>query len=281
MESTVFKTFFKRGLRALLPTVFTILVFVVALEFLQDNIAEPINEGIKTILTDTEWGRRRMVDVFGVDPDASEYVIPPESELFDPGKLEHDNIDHAAIKADLDEAFPGWLGFVTALTVVFVFGFLLATFVGSRIFAMIEGGLERFPLVKVVYPYAKQMVEFFTADKKIEFHSVVAFPWPREGLWTLGFVTGSGLKDLDEAAGGDRLVNVFIPSCPTPFTGWVVFVPVSEIRLMPLTVDEAVRFIISGGVLVPPNQQMPVAGPLVPPTVTVPDEPEPVVAASE
>jgi uncharacterized membrane protein len=247
------KVFFKRGLRALLPTFLTVAVFLIAFNFLFDNIARPINSGIKTFLLRTPAGRAPLKVFFDIDLEAPRYQLKPGDDRYDESPSK---IDYRRAREDLDAAFFDWIGFVIAIVFIFVFGFFLATFVGSRVFHRVEAMFERFPIVKVVYPYAKQIVEFFTSDRKIEFHSVVAFEYPRRGLWSLGFVTGNGFRSIDERAKG-RLVNVFLPSCPTPVTGFALFVPVEDLLLLPITVDDAVRFIISGGVLTPPSQVVP------------------------
>ena len=244
-QTSRLRVFFKRGLRALLPTVLTVAVFVLAFNFLYDNIAEPINGGIKTLLLRTGLGQAPLRTFYDIDLESERYRITAGEPGFDPKAGER--VDWKLARQDLDERFHGWIGFVIAVTLVFVFGFFLATFVGSRLFQRAEALIERFPGVKVVYPYAKQVVEFFTADKKLEFHSVVAFEWPRRGLWVIGFVTGNGFEVIDRRAEG-QLVNIFLPSCPTPVTGYVLFVPVEDLILLPISVDDAVRFIISGGV---------------------------------
>jgi len=247
------KVFFKRGLRALLPTVLTVAVFAIAINFLYDTIAQPINTGLKRFLVDTPIGNAPLQFFFDIDVEDDAYRLNEGEPGYDPKVGEVVLKDE--IRAELDERFYNWIGFVIAIILIFVFGFFLATFLGSRIFARVEGILERFPGVKVVYPYAKQPVEFFTTEKKMEFHSVVALEWPRKGVWALGFVTGNGFKDIDERA-DDILINVFFPSCPTPVTGYVMFIPAKDLLLLPITVDEAIRFIISGGVLVPPSEKV-------------------------
>jgi uncharacterized membrane protein len=74
-------------------------------------------------------------------------------------------------------------------------------------------------------------------------------------MWVLGFVTGNGFRVIDERAKGS-LVNVFLPSCPTPVTGYVLFIPVEDLVLIPISVDDAARFVISGGVIAPESQRV-------------------------
>jgi uncharacterized membrane protein len=81
----------------------------------------------------------------------------------------------------------------------------------------------------------------------------VAVEYPRKGLWSLGLVTGSTLRSIQERA-GVPCVTVFVPSAPTPFTGWVIIVPVEDTIELPISIDDALRFAVSGGVIVPPTQ---------------------------
>jgi uncharacterized membrane protein len=133
------------------------------------------------------------------------------------------------------------------------------------------------PVVKQVYPYVKQVVDFlFSDDSPMEFNRVVALEYPRKGLWSVGFVTGDSLRTLRESSG--KAVSVFIPSSPTPFTGYTITVPVEELIEMPISVEEAIRFAISGGVLIP-DHQIPPGGANAPPAqsgrISLPSAEEP------
>jgi uncharacterized membrane protein len=119
---------------------------------------------------------------------------------------------------------------------------------GERFFAKI-------PLVRSIYPYAKQLVDFFLAERSFDFDTVVAVPYPRHGLYSMGFVTSSAMKTLRKTS-GDNLISIFIPSSPMPMTGYTIFVPVEEVVPLPITVDEALRTIVSGGVLIPPHERV-------------------------
>lgn len=246
-------TFFKRGLRALLPTVLTLAVIVVVYNFFADNLVKPVNDGIETFFMKTGPGRNLMDSIFSIDVDAETYRIPASDPDYRVGS---ENIAWDQVKKDLDKVYPPIVGFILSLLLVFSAGFVLATFVGRRILSRFENVMGRFPVVKVIYPYARQVVEFLMREKQVTFNSVVAIEYPRRGLYSMGFVTGLGLKTLNEET-GKSLVNVFIPSCPTPVTGWVIFVPAEEIIPLPISVDEAVRFAISGGVIIPDGQKNP------------------------
>jgi uncharacterized membrane protein len=248
-------TFFKRGLRALLPTVLTLAVILIVYNFFANKVVAPVNRGIQTVLVRTGPGRGVLDAVFGIDIWDEKYRIPMGERGW---KLDAENVDYDEVQTDLDAVYPSLLGFLVALALIFIAGFILATFVGRRILSRFESGMGKFPVVKIIYPYARQVVEFFMREKSVTFHSVVAVEYPRRGLYSIAFVTGLGMKTLSRATKTD-MINVFIPSSPTPVTGYTLFVPVDEAIPIPISVDEAVRFAISGGVLVPDSQRNPEA----------------------
>lgn len=141
------------------------------------------------------------------------------------------------------------------LITILLIGLWFSGFVGRRIYKTFERALEKVPIVKAIYPHIKQITEFFFGEgKQIEFQGVVAIEYPRAGLYSLGFLTGSTSKTLNKAS-GNELISVFIPSSPMPVTGYTIFVAAAEIVNLDLTVDEALRTIISGGVLLPAQEQ--------------------------
>jgi len=117
--------------------------------------------------------------------------------------------------------------------------------------------IKRVPLSRRGYPAVKQITGFFFGDKteQLQFSGVVAVEYPRKGLWSVGLVTGQTMKLIQERAGAECL-TVFVPSSPTPFTGYVITVPVGDTIDLPITIEDALKFAVSGGVLVPPSQQI-------------------------
>jgi len=145
------------------------------------------------------------------------------------------------------------LAVVVVLGVAVSAGALMASYIGRRFIGGVQQFMLKTPGIRVIYPYVKQVTDFFLTEKKLRFHNVVAVPYPRKGTYSIGFVTGESMKSINQAVGED-MVHVFIPSSPTPITGYVVFLPRRELINLPLTVDEVLRFSISGGVLVPPRE---------------------------
>jgi uncharacterized membrane protein len=109
-------------------------------------------------------------------------------------------------------------------------------------------------VVKKVYPYIKQITDFMLTRKDLSFSKVVAVQYPRVGVWSVAMVTGTGLKKLAGSVQKEFL-TVFVPTSPTPFTGYVIMTPKDETIELDMTIEEALRFTISGGVITPAEQK--------------------------
>ena len=136
--------------------------------------------------------------------------------------------------------------------VVFI-GAFLASVMGRTIWRFVENALANIPLFRSVYPHIKQVTDFLLTKKELAFSKVVAMEYPRKGTWSIGLVTGTGIKRVTAAVKNDFL-TVFVPTSPTPFTGYVILVPKDETIELDYTIEEALRFVISGGVITPAEQ---------------------------
>jgi uncharacterized membrane protein len=133
----------------------------------------------------------------------------------------------------------------------------LASLIGRTTWRIVERFLYRIPIVRAIYPNIKQVTDFLFTDRQLQFSGVVAVPYPRQGIWSLGLITGPPLETLQEQAGADReLVNIFIPSSPTPVTGYVITVYRDETIDLGLSMDEVLRYTISGGVIKPDRKAL-------------------------
>jgi uncharacterized membrane protein len=110
--------------------------------------------------------------------------------------------------------------------------------------------VKRIPVIRAVYSTVKQVTDFLLSERPMDFSGVVAVQYPRKGIWSLGLSTGGAMKQLQERV-PDALVTVFIPSSPTPLTGYVIQAPREDVIELNLTIDEGLRFTISGGVIRP------------------------------
>ena len=147
-------------------------------------------------------------------------------------------------------SFPG-LGLVVTLAVIFLTGVLSIHFFGRVLFQTIEGWLGRLPIVKKIYPPVKQLAQFlFSEESRRAFRRVVLVAYPRAGAYSLAFVT----NESETMATGkrERLLTLLIPNPPSPFTGPIIFVPEEEILPLDMSVEDAVKLIVSGGVVASP-----------------------------
>ncbi|MCA8916170.1 MAG: DUF502 domain-containing protein [Planctomycetes bacterium] len=194
----------------------------------------------------TPPGQRRSVLQFILDTNALENV---QSHMW---KRDYDDSGRVISYNWFDYLLAAVLG----LSLVVLLGFLARNFLGRRMVTLLEWFVTRVPVVKSIYPHAKQLVEFFFTDNKpIEFDTVGVIEYPRRGLWSIAFVTGAGLKSVQEAT-GKRMVTVYVPSSPAPMTGYCMIMPAEEVIQVDVTVEEAMKFVISGGVLAPREEMV-------------------------
>jgi uncharacterized membrane protein len=258
-----FKQFFVRGLVILLPTVLTLWLLVMAYQFVDKAIAEPINRGIRTLLVEATPHSKLLKTHF----EPAREAIDLERARREAEPLRSPPTDEEII-ADLRRAnvaawWDGWsfgvmdlFGLVVAIIIVYFAGRLLGGYFGRRIYRRVESTIVSVPGVKQVYPYVKQIVDFlFGEDRQAGFERVVVVEYPRKGIWSIGLLTGQAMKTIADRAGDS--VTVFIPSSPTPFTGYTITLSKNEVYDLPITIDEALRFIVSGGVLLPTQQITP------------------------
>ncbi|MEP0775786.1 MAG: DUF502 domain-containing protein [Acidobacteriota bacterium] len=146
-------------------------------------------------------------------------------------------------------AIPG-AGAVLAIFLVFTLGVLAHNVFGRRILRFGEAIISRVPLLNSVYLGSREVTRAFSSDRTRSFRRVVLIPYPVEGSWAIAFVTAEFATSTP--AGPCRMVSVFMPSTPNPTTGFYMIYPESLVRDTDLTVEEAARMVISGGILAPP-----------------------------
>jgi uncharacterized membrane protein len=144
---------------------------------------------------------------------------------------------------------PG-LGLLLTLAVVLLAGFAARSFVGRRLVGAGERIIGQVPVARSIYRASREIVETATLSKRQVFREVVMIEYPRPGLYSYGFVTG--YTSLETADGPQRLGHVFIPGPPVPTTGILVAVPESQLMALDLSVEEALKLILSAGMVAPP-----------------------------
>jgi uncharacterized membrane protein len=248
-----YKKWFLRGLAALLPTLITIVIFIQLFQFVNENFARHIGKGIthgigwvwpdfqtasSVEITDALMKDGVTLDAFNKEDYAKEYYDKATALR----KKRLNQLSHSGVMT--------LVGFVVALTVVLFLGMFLASFMGRKLWGGMETVLMRIPGIRQIYPYVKQVTDYVFGSQKLKFSKVVAIQYPRQGIWSIGFVTGSPIRAIQELSDAEY-VTVFIPSSPTPVTGYVITVKKEEIVDLPLSIDQAFRFLISGGVINP------------------------------
>lgn len=213
-----------------MPTIVTIWIFVWAYTFIQGNISIYINRGLVRLINAIPF----LLSSWSLD-DLTKFWVKGAGSI---------------------------AGFLIALVVVFIVGALLASVVGRAIWRIIESFIMNAPFLRRVYPYVKQVTDFvLTPEEQAKlFSRVVALEYPRKGIWSIGLVTGSGLKKVAENVEKEFL-TILIPNSPTPVTGYVIMVPKEQTIALDMTIEEAFRFTISAGVIAPDSQRMPAALP--------------------
>ncbi len=135
-----------------------------------------------------------------------------------------------------------------------VIGWFARNFLGRMIYRIFEYVVERMPVISSIYSATKQIFETIMASKSQAFKDVVVFEYPRQGVWTMGFVTGTALGDMQDLARGDELVSVFLPTCPSPTNGVLLFLPRKSLTVMDMTVEEGFKMVVSCGIVTPPEK---------------------------
>lgn len=146
-------------------------------------------------------------------------------------------------------AIPG-LGVLIAFVVITLFGMLTANFFGRQLFRLGERVLDKMPIVRSIYSTLKQIAETVMAQNATTFRDVVLVEYPRKGLWALAFVSSPAKGEIQRETAEETL-NVFLPTTPNPTSGYLLFVPKKDCVVLDMTVEQAVKYIISAGLVAP------------------------------
>ncbi len=144
---------------------------------------------------------------------------------------------------------PG-LGVVLALGILLLVGAVTSNFIGRRLLAWSDRLMNRIPVVRSIYSGVKQVSDTLFSESGNAFRTAVLVQWPRPDVWTIGFVTGAPGGDVANHLPGDFL-SVYVPTTPNPTGGYFVMLRKSDCIELRMSVDEALRYVISMGVVVP------------------------------
>ncbi len=139
------------------------------------------------------------------------------------------------------------------LAVMYLTGKLLAVGIGRIFWHWFESLINRVPIIRNVYSSVKQVTDFAFKENDIEFTRVVAVEYPRKGIWSIGFVTGESFEDIRKAV-GEPILSVLMPTSPMPATGFTITTLKSETIDLDISIDQAIQYCVSCGVVVPDHQ---------------------------
>lgn len=156
-------------------------------------------------------------------------------------------------------AYFGWslpgLGIIFSFFIILFVG-IIASFAKFKFIKGIEAFFLRMPLVSKIYPPLKRIVNFLFSSERPVFKRVVLIEYPRKGIYSLGFVTNESYSNIQEKT-GRKMLNVFVPSSPSPLTGFTVIISEEEVIFLDIKVEEATQIIVSGGMLNPERKEEP------------------------
>lgn len=159
--------------------------------------------------------------------------------------------DHWASDYYSGTAIPG-LGLLVALIFFVIIGWLATNFLGRFIIRVYEYILDRMPVIRHIYGAIKQIFETIMASQSSAFREAVMMEYPRKGVYSIGFVTGTTEGEVQDATKAET-INVFVPTTPNPTSGYLLFVPKKELIYLDMTVEEAVKLVVSAGIITPPT----------------------------
>jgi uncharacterized membrane protein len=144
---------------------------------------------------------------------------------------------------------PGF-GVLLSFAILFLTGVIAANFFGARLIRMWESALGRIPVVKSIYSSVKQVSDTLLSDSGNAFRKALLVQFPHQDSWSIAFLTGTPAPTVAEHLDEEH-VSVYVPTTPNPTSGYFVIVPKSKVRELDMTVDEALKYVISMGVVAP------------------------------
>jgi uncharacterized membrane protein len=277
-----------RGLGVLLPPLLTIVIFLWVGHTVSEYLLEPLENAMQFVAVqhfadirtpDDAEGQAKNTDAVVIDgkslPVSSKGTIKLGEEIYhrtDDGRFVPLSVYKTVLDGVGREPMPTtatdvyrwyvehrWLQrrFIVPIFIcifllaLYLLGKFLAAGVGRFFWNQFERGIHRLPLVSNVYSSIKQVTDFLFSEPEMQYTRVVAVEYPRRGIWTLGFVTGEPMFDI-QCTTEETLMSVFVPHSPMPFTGFAVTCKKSETIELNISVDQAIQWVVSCGVVIPP-----------------------------
>ena len=144
------------------------------------------------------------------------------------------------------------LGLVILVVGLVLIGAFTAGFVGRLLMRFYEALLNRMPVIRSVYGAIKQIIETVLAQQSAAFREAVLVEYPRRGLWAIAFITGRTEGEVQNQT-DEEMINIFLPTTPNPTSGFLLFVPRRDLVPLSMDVEDAIKMVISGGIVTPPD----------------------------
>jgi uncharacterized membrane protein len=270
-----FRTAVLRGLTVVAPPLLTLVILLWIVRTLDYYILSPVVAGSRDVISRAVADVRTQLPADAVktdDPTVSDVAGTPYKRLAS-GQYVPLSVYETVVKQSPDdpptdglEAYGRWVEakylrpwiVVPVFIVVFgslmwVLGILFAAGLGRAFYGWIEQVIGRLPVVRAVYRSTKQVTNYVFSEKELEVTRVVAVEYPCRGIWSLAFVTNEGMIDV-EAIAKEPMLTILVPTSPMPFSGYTMLVPKSEVLDVDLTVEQAIEYMVSCGVVLPPQQ---------------------------
>jgi uncharacterized membrane protein len=259
-----------RGLAVLFPPLLTVLIFIWAINTTQQYFLQPVNAWAKEALVWLVADVRE--DLQETDPARRTAMAAGRTYYrLDDGSFVplavYDQVRRSLDGESLPQtgravyeryvqltylrpyyAIPFFLAVFILL--LYLLGKFMAAGIGGLFGSRFDAVIHRLPLVRSVYYAVKQVTDFFFNEQNVQFTRVVAVEYPRHGMWSVAFVTSEGLKDVGAVA-NEPVLGIFIPTSPMPMTGYALTVLKREVVDLNLTIDQALQFIVSCGLVLP------------------------------
>ncbi|MCS7198133.1 MAG: DUF502 domain-containing protein [Candidatus Bipolaricaulota bacterium] len=158
---------------------------------------------------------------------------------------------NAMLRYTLRWELPPGVGLVLTLLALYVTGILATNVLGRRFLEFWESVLQRMPIVNSIYNAARQVVRMLSQPQEKSFQRVVLVEFPSKGLWTIGFQVG-----MIQTSDGREWVRVYVPTTPNPTSGYLQFLPKENVLFTSIPIDEAIKMVVSGGILAPERLDM-------------------------
>lgn len=146
------------------------------------------------------------------------------------------------------------LGLVAGVLIILLAGVLAANYLGNKLFVFSERLMYRIPLVRFIYTLFRQVADSTLGKERKGFRQVVLLEYPRRDIWSVGFVTGVTEGEVQQLL-EKRVINVFVPTTPNPTSGFYLLVPEEDAIPLAMTVDEAFKLVVSGGMVTPKGKK--------------------------